>query len=164
MTRRLYVIAAAFAFAGASLSTIATFFLFSRPPCTVSGDTLGDFQAHGLTVYSDLNKFLISLAIVIAGLAGGLVLLVAKDKFALPAWSLSLLFASFMLSVVSIYFGYVSYSSLFEAILNRCIDLAGDRLKLPQLIQYYSMLAALLCVIGVAVGAAVRSVASQESS
>jgi hypothetical protein len=164
MTKSLYLLAIILAAVAVSFSAGFSLYLFSSPPCVMPTDVLSDFDRQGLSVYTDMNKFLISVTLVIAGLAGGLVLSVAKERFTLSSWSIYLLFLAFSLSIISLYFGYVSYSSVFDAMINRCVDLSGQRLKLPQMVQYYAMLAAFLAGIGVVVVQVVKNRQPEEDS
>jgi hypothetical protein len=109
-------------------------------------DDLSSLQEHSLSVLEEMNKLLISLALLIVGAVGGLILNKKYSFTDYDLWTNLLLLLTVFFAVLSIYFGYILYYKLVEMLSNNMFDASSDSLTVPQRYQFFLFLLSVISI------------------
>lgn len=96
-------------------------------------------QAIGL--FNDINKFITSIAFIIVGFLGNVMIGKTSLQHRESFFSLVLFFGSLLLAIVSIFYSFLSYSKLFELVAERIIDVKNKQLQYAQSRQFWTLFA-----------------------
>lgn len=120
------------------------FFYSSTPKPSIEIKELTNLQEKSIEIFIEMNKLIISFALLLIGGIGGFIL---QKNSIIMDYSLGqtlLIMLSLLLNVISIYFGYTSYFSLVEILSNSMLNLDMDMITAPQKYQFFSFTFAVL--------------------
>jgi hypothetical protein len=109
-------------------------------------ENLSSLQENSLSVLQEMNKLLISLALLIIGALGGLILNKKYSYTDHDIWTNVMLLLTLIFAVLSIYFGYILYYKLVEMLSNNMFDSSSELLTVPQRYQFFLFLLSIISI------------------
>jgi hypothetical protein len=117
-----------------------------EPEALAFVEGLTSLQEHSLSVLEEMNKLLISLALLIIGALGGLILNKKYSYTDHDNWTNLMLLLTLLFAVLSIYFGYILYYKLVEMLSNNMFDASSELLTVPQRYQFFLFLLSIISI------------------
>ena len=132
-----------------ALVAIITEYIWSHNmlACRFPEENLSDFGIVAYQMFTDLNKYLISLATLLLGGLGALGMTIQSlSKEDERVNSINLLCIAAVLGITSLYFAFVSHVGIAEAAINGCA-VFGPMLEVSQRLQFGTLVAGLITTL-----------------
>lgn len=115
-----------------------------EPEPSVAVDKLNNLQLKTIEIIIEMDKFLLSISLLIIAGIGGLLIQKYQAIKIKSLFQKVIILISFLFAISSIYFGYVLYFKMVEMLSNNMFDAKNALIEQPQRFQYYSLLFAVI--------------------
>jgi len=111
------------------------------------GKDLNGFNSKAVDMIGEMNKYLTAIALGIIAILGNI--LIGQTKLSYQGTRLTGAFflAAMLLGLCSLFFGFLTYSTLFENVSNSFFDAGDVRVNYAQSGQFYTLIGAAIIFI-----------------
>jgi len=95
---------------------------------------------QSVELLGEMNKYLTAIAFVIIGVLGNILMGQIRLKHRENPFTILLFVLAMMLSLCSVFFGYVCYTKLFETISHHIFDVSDQQIAYAQKMQFTTLL------------------------
>lgn len=102
--------------------------LLPKPGIEEHTECLTALQSKNIDLLIEMNKYLISIAIVIIGALGSIKIGKQKVEMKETLWTIGIYFTSILLSCVSLLFGYILYTKIYNLLAHNIVNMLSSQL------------------------------------